>query len=1022
MLIKHFRARKTLAIAISTITTLTGAGLAQAQEELEEITITGSRIARDVGFESPVPVTALNADELSMFAPGLGVSEQLENLPQYFGNISSDNIGGRVTADVGQSQLNMRGMGGERTLVLLDGSRVVPSDRRSSVSVDYLPSSLIQRVDVVTGGASAAYGADALAGVTNFILNRDFTGLDLRFTSGINEEGDGEFNRGSITWGDDFMDGRLHVFGTVEERVNDGYRRKNADWDKHEGYVKNPDWTPGAPAGTPLRLTKRYVYDTEFSPLGLIRQNGFSLNYYQFNESGTGVMPFGEGDFTSLPGQPGTQQTQVGSPGDPQYELFRRSFPQSFERVGVEQQTAFLGADFQVSDSTKLWGNFLYGRTRNTPEPTSSGGGGTGLGHGSLAFMTIYRDNFFLPEAVRQTMAAEGRSSFRMDQQGYMTSDWGFREHPVIVNRMGSLTLGFDTELAGDWTLRGSYQYGEAQKHNANYGWERLDRFYMAVDAVDDPDNPGTPICRTTLVQRQLAAQGRSLEAELHQWAQDNTLVFRTDALAKDFSTPEPIDYPFAVDSVDGTISDCVPVNMFGAGNQSDAAMDYIFSSRAKTGISTQEQDFAEILAQGTLWEGWGAGPVSAAIGATYRKESIKQIIVDTAIDALGPMYNVTLPDGTIALRGISFIMNGSATNLHRFSSQPVFSGGFDVTEMFGETIIPLFNTDNGGYAELNLAARYADYSRAGKKTVWKGGLSWSINDQFRVRGTLSHDMREGSFEELFVQQGRGANISDPWNDNQSITAFNLTGGNPDLKPEEADTRVIGFVYQPAFVDGLQLSLDRYVVELESAIGTFSEQNIVDQCFNTGALCDRVQRDPATGFVTRVTTVFINIDQAKVSGWDFEASYRMEPDFISNEVENLNFRIIAGYMDENSETPVNGSKIDSAGSSNLPKKTVTANLSYGVGDWAFNLQHNWQGSSLRNVTWVEGVDVDDNSVPSVNLTNLGIMLNGETASGSTWRASLNVNNLFDRDPIFAGTTSVGDVLGRRYALGFNYSF
>ena len=97
----------------------------------------------------------------------------------------------------------MRGMGGGRTLVLLDGLRIVPSDRRSSVSVDYLPSTLIQRVDVVTGGASAAYGADALAGVTNFILNRRFQGLDLSVSTGINEEGDGEFSRGSVTWGDD---------------------------------------------------------------------------------------------------------------------------------------------------------------------------------------------------------------------------------------------------------------------------------------------------------------------------------------------------------------------------------------------------------------------------------------------------------------------------------------------------------------------------------------------------------------------------------------------------------------------------------------------------------------------------------------------------------------------------------------------------------------------------------------------------------------------------------------------------
>jgi outer membrane receptor protein involved in Fe transport len=181
-----------------------------------------------------------------------------------------------------------------------------------------------------------------------------------------------------------------------------------------------------------------------------------------------------------------------------------------------------------------------------------------------------------------------------------------------------------------------------------------------------------------------------------------------------------------------------------------------------------------------------------------------------------------------------------------------------------------------------------------------------------------------------------------------------------------------------------------------------------------------VDRDPTSGFVTLVRTLFINIDAARVSGYDLEASYRMEPDFFSNRAETLNFRLFGGYMDENSSTPLGGTKIDQAGSANLPEKTMTANLNYSVGDFGFNLQHYWQDSTLRNVTWVEGVDVDDNTVPAVNLTNLGIFYNGETNSGS-WRVSFNINNLFDKDPKFGGPVMVGDPLGRRYSLGFQYS-
>lgn len=1020
--------RRQLALAISTATALSIGfnTTAFGQEELEEIQVTGSRIARDVGFESAVPVTAINVEELSIFDPGLGFAQQLENLPQFFNNVSSDNIANRVTADVGQSQLNMRGMGGGRTLVLLDGLRVVPSDRRSSVSVDYLPTTLMQRVDIVTGGASAAYGADALAGVTNFVLNRNFTGLDLRFSSGINEEGDGEFTRGSVTWGDDLLDDRLHVFGSVELRVNDAYRRENADWDKRQGYVRNPAWVSfAATPNVPQRLTTQYVYNNNFSPTGLILQPGSALNRQQFNEQGTGIIPFDEGQFSSLAGTPGTLTNAQGQPGNYQYDLFLRGHTQSIERVGVEQQTVFVGSDFELNDSTTLWGHVLYGRTSNTPEPSSSGGAGTGLGHAGLAYMTLYRDNPFLPESVRQTMVAENRASIRVDQHGMLGTQWGVTENPEIVNRIGSITLGFTTEIAGDWTLRGAYQTGEAQKHNENNNWERLDRFYLATDAVTNPAT-GQPICRIQLVQQQLAAQGRNLEQELHAWSQVSTspsrYFFRGDLGAKTPGRPEPVDFPIAVDSIDNTISDCVPVNMLGRGLQSQEAIDYIHSSRTKTGISTQEMDFAELLASGTIHEGWGAGAISGAIGATWRDSSIQQLIVDDAIDALGAPCNVTLPDGIVVVRGIAPAINCSATadNLHRFSGQPEFRGGYDVYEFFGESIVPLFTAASGDQnAELNLAARWSNYSRAGEFVSWKAGLSMQVFSDLRLRGTLSHDIREGSFEELFVQQGRGANVNDPIT-GQTYTTFNLTGGNPDLEAEEADTTVIGFVYQPSFLEGLSLSADRYEVDLSSAIGNFSEQQTVDACFRTKSLCEYITRG-TDGFISTIRVQFININAAKVSGYDFEASYRLEPDFFEGEAENMSFRLIAGYMDENSTTPLNSAKLDQAGSANLPKETVTANLMYNLGDYGITLQQTWLGRTVRNVQWIEGRDVDDNSIGSVNLTNMALFWNGETNSG-TWRASLNVSNLFDRDPVIAGTTRVGDDVGRRYALGFDYSF
>ncbi|MES2605985.1 MAG: TonB-dependent receptor plug domain-containing protein, partial [Pseudomonadota bacterium] len=522
--------RRQLALAISAATILItyhNQTLAQAPA-VEEIQITGSRISRDVGFESPVPVTALNVEELRMFEPGLGVAQQLENLPQFFSNISGDNIANRVTADVGQSQLNMRGMGGNRTLVLLDGLRVVPSDKNSSVSVDYLPNTLLQRVDVVTGGASAAYGSDALAGVTNFVLNRNFTGLDLSFTSGVNEEGDGDFSRGSVTFGDDFLDERLHIFGSVEARYNDAFRRENADWDNRTGYVINPAWAaaaalpPGSPGrcvvgvyceAGPQRLTKDFVYNNSFANTGLIIQPNTPLNRLQFTNDGRGVIPFQEGQFSSVAGQTGTLNSALGAPGQYQYDEFVNGHTQSLERVGVKQQNVFVGADYNLTENTTLWGHVLYGRVLNDIEPSSSGASGTGLGHAGLAFMNIYRDNPYLPASVRDQMVASNLQSIRVDQHGFLGTEWGIREKPQVLNQIESFTVGFTTEnLIGDWNLRVAYQAGDAKKKNMNNNWERLDRFYLAADAVTDPAT-GQPICRIKSVAQQLAAQGRNLEA-----------------------------------------------------------------------------------------------------------------------------------------------------------------------------------------------------------------------------------------------------------------------------------------------------------------------------------------------------------------------------------------------------------------------------------------------------------------------------------------------------------------------------
>jgi iron complex outermembrane receptor protein len=222
-----------------------------SQEDLEEVTVTGSRIRQTSGFTTPVPITAVTQDELSDLAPGSPVAEQLEALPQFFGNATMERTNVSLTSASGSSSLDLRNLSGNRTLVLFDGYRVVPSSKEGTVHVDFFPTALVRTVDVVTGGASAAYGADAVGGVTNFILDRQFEGVKISASTGVNEAGDGERYNVSFAGGTKIGD-RLNVIGSYERRYISEFERAPEDVPKQQrvGWITNPAWNRNDPPGT----------------------------------------------------------------------------------------------------------------------------------------------------------------------------------------------------------------------------------------------------------------------------------------------------------------------------------------------------------------------------------------------------------------------------------------------------------------------------------------------------------------------------------------------------------------------------------------------------------------------------------------------------------------------------------------------------------------------------------------------------------------------------------------------------
>jgi outer membrane receptor protein involved in Fe transport len=1014
--------KKSLALAITAISAATiyspGSFAQDNATNLEEITVTGTRIRATDGMAAPTPVTAITTGELTDFEPGGTVAEQLDALPQFFGTQSAQRGGGALFGSAGGSFLNMRSLGANRTLVLLDGSRVVPADKRGSVNVDTFPTALVRTVDVVTGGASAAYGADALGGVTNFVLDREFEGFKVQAGTGINEWGDGEKYNVSVAGGTRIGD-RLNIIGSIDAKhiaqIDRDPEDLNSDWFQRWGYVTCDQYQIDKTG--PRQCTYPWVSSSQHSPYGLIRGGDVGpdsdLYYMKFTPDGTDITPFVLGDHYTLGGSGSTRSMA----GGPEGQIHNRAFgggPQGQEVVG---RSFFLGAQYEFSDNFTAFAQAMGGRSESNQDPY----GRSGYSMQDLWYATVYRDNAYLPDSVAQIMDNEGLDSIQVHKLGSFldTPEIGStqRDHNVMTTQ--SWQVGFSGLLPNGWDYKASWQSGKSRRLTQVHNKIRVDRMFLGADAVRDPDS-GAIVCRVQLfnptpedLANSPAVQGR-VSSRASVTAQEGVDTAGT-----------PLASPIGLDN---TVRDCVPYNVMGNGNISQEAINYI--GTLKKGDSHIDQDFAEALLQGEVYEGWGYGPVSFAAGLTYRKQNFSDGAEPASVDALGPPLN----DPALGIQGIPPGYTGGSPNLHQFSTVPLISGSYNVWEYFGELQIPIWESNSGQQSLGGSAAfRQSDYSSTGKVEAWKLGLEFAVNEELRLRGTRSRDVREATFSERFDAQGGGGAVDDPQKGNAQVQITSVSGGNPNLRPEIADTDVLGLVYEPNWLSGLQLSVDWYKVKIKDAVGQLGLQRIVDLCAEGDQeQCANITRDPVTGNIGRVFNYYQNVAQSKVEGLDFEVVYRTEPDFFDSQFESFSIRALAGYIISRTNTSATGSVDDFTGSLGNPEWTANITANYGIGPWSLQLQGRYYDGVLRDRRWTEGVDVDDNTVPSSTWWNGRVAYNGETSGGHTWNVGLNVQNIFNRNPPIipsfssrggSQTTSADyDTFGRRYALNMNYNF
>jgi len=1012
---------------------------AAADPELEEVSVTGSRIRNTSGFTTPVPVTSMSMSELSDFEPGSTVSQQLDALPQFFQTRTLADTGSPSNSNRSASGLNLRNLGPNRTLVLLDGNRIAPTEKESTVNVDILPTALFRSVDIVTGGASAAYGADAVGGVVNFVLDREFEGLTVNLGTGMQERNDGgEQWSIEVAGGRSFLEDKLHLIGSVQQRFIgqiDGTAR--VDNFHRIGHVTNPAWVANpsqrGTMGTPQRLTLPNVVSTLTSVTGLISAPGTPLHRMQFNEDGTNITPFIFGDVVSLPGTPGSTQSMSGGPeAQLAYDAFNTS-PSTSEAIA---RSFFFGGKYDVSDRLTLNFDALAGRTEANSVGTSVREGDAVYELGGIWRASVAVDNAFLPESVRQMMIANRLSEIEVHKLGTLPErgSEGFNQIARNVATQWQWGAGFNYEIPGiDWGLQGRWQRGEVKRSRQTYNRMRVDRVFLAMDAVRHPTT-GAIVCRVQTVNPTVEQlrNSPSIRGMVSSVPLSPFLPTGADGNTK------PLESPIGLDN---TIRDCVPYNVMGAGNISQQALDYI--GYDKFGNGYVDQDFAELILTGDLFQ-LPAGPINFAAGLTWRDQQfIDMPLAGEGVgvggkivtnEDLGPALN----DPALGIRGIAPGYSGGSANLSQFITIPNIAGQSDVWEWYTEVNVPIFEGNVGSLEQrlnLNMSYRESDYDRSGKSDSWKVGVDYEVFSDLRLRYTTSQDMREPTFTELFDARGGGATVRDPRFNNASFQVSIYQGGNLNLAPETARTEVAGFVWEPSFtplLEGLQVSMDWWDTQIDGQVAQLSSQRYVDECERFNNLCSQIQRDPTTGIITRVFQQFLNLAGARATGIDLEVGWQTEPDFFPNEAESLSLRWLGSHLSERSDTPPGGVPLDIAGEQNAPDYTHVLTANYGLGDWSLQLQNRFVDSTIYEVTWVEGIDVDDNSIASMSWWNARIGYQGELNSGATWNLGLNIQNIFNRDPtIVPGYSTRGatqdyagnfDRFGRRYNLNVNYNF
>lgn len=892
------------------------------QPTLEEVVVTGSRITRFEGDYS-APVLSLGAEQLEQ-SGATNIEDFISEVGALVGSSGSfETQGTDGGSQVGVNALNLRNLGNNRTLTLVNGRRHVSALATGEPLVDTntIPIALIERVDVLTGGASAVYGADAVSGAVNFVLKDDFEGVAVRTQGGMSDEGDAEDFFASFVFGTNFGGGRGNITSSYEFRKQERLETKDREYGiTGRQYINNnpaeygqaddpnvPDRTLTPPG------SRNYTYtapDGRYDILGTVRATGEQLTYPSSIALSADGTPFEVG-------QPTSGFAHLGGDGTPTAYFSSSLIPE------LETHSFNVNGRYDLNENHTAFTEFKFVRT-DAVNPRSS------------SFTTVLElslDNPFIPDAFNDILATIDDPSINLARD-----DLEMRSLNDNTRDTTRLVAGFRGEIT-DWlNYEASANYGITDV-TARLSNQRLeDRYFAALDVVTDPAT-GQPTCRSNL---------------------DPSAVPTHDAVVSPWN-PGVWGDPANMTFTPGANSGCQPFNPFLDGTQyyftpgqinpndpNGPAQAFITNAGVPI-VSKGESEqtvFNAFLAGDTSGLGLTlpAGAVDFVFGGEYREEKISNT----------PDRVRSNPNG---LTPLDF-------------TRPT-SSSYDVAEAFTEVSVPVFQ-DLGPFMQslrVDGAFRYSDWSTIGETTAYSFGLNWALNDSVIVRGSLGESVRAPNLAELFEPDNQSsfrpedpceaANLNSQTpntvaNCRAEISALGLDpdafvsaspvgrpgvrGGNPRLMEETSNTQTLGVVYTPQWMPGLVAAVDWWEIDMSQGVLYPSDDEIVERCYDqpttNNAFCELFTRSTTgalVGVIVDLEQRPVNVSNLYTSGVDFSVSYPID----LSDLGILSLSFNGTYLDSLRTQPtVEPRQVEEAGQ-------VDTLLGEQAPEWVANMSANW---------------------------------------------------------------------------------